>query len=70
MNIYDKIFNRINEGLNIFAKYPGATIHAEHDVIYAGCDGDDESYLSEEDKNRLMDLGWSRNDEGGWEAFT
>ena len=62
--------NRVLEGLQILAKYfHDGDFCAEHDVIYAGSDASDVE-ISEDDLNRLDELGWSI-DEGldSWYKF-
>lgn len=58
-------------GLNILCKYSQGRVdmHAEHDIIYAGPSVSEEE-VSEEDKNKLEELGgWHFSDEGDCWAF-
>lgn len=60
----------IIEGLNIFAKYytkpDGYNVGAEHDVIYAYAT---DNVISEEDLNRLVELGWHQEVDTGDDDF-
>jgi hypothetical protein len=57
----------IAEGLAIFIRHGGAETAAEHDVFYAGCDGD----LSDDEVRELLRLGWGYHDDcDSWAAFT
>lgn len=59
------------EGVAIIAKYlkpDGYDLAAEHDELYFGSD----EGMSEADKARLFELGWSQYDSSGdsWHCFT
>jgi hypothetical protein len=54
-------------GLQIFTKYKGAMLDAQHDTIYAGCA--DDASISKEDQDRLKELDWFVSSEG-WQKFT
>lgn len=57
--------NTIIEGLQILKKYSeDIDIAAEHDVFYAGFDNDIET-VSKEDKEKLDNLGWWKDEENG-----
>lgn len=58
---------RVIAGLQIFAKYKGAMLDAQHDTLYAGCS--DDSSISKEDQDRLKELDWFVGDDG-WQHFT
>ena len=55
------------EAFTIFAKYEGDSLHAEHDILYAG--PSDIASMSPEDVKRLDELGWFIEDES-WAKFT
>lgn len=58
----------IYEGLGIQLKYcPNELCYAEHDIFYGPCD--DEVKLSDEDKEKLINLGWFI-DENTWAIYT
>lgn len=50
-------------GLQIIAKYPKPDIDAQHDMIYARCDGD----MGHDDEAALKAAGWNISEVGGWE---
>ena len=57
---------KLIEALQIFAKYQDNEwpTHCEHDILYVVGITDEE--VSEEDKTRLDELGFSYCDEDGW----
>ena len=59
-------FDKLCEGLSIFARYPEPSVDAQHDIIYAGGGGS----VTPEDEKRLIELGWSSEEEQYWGFFT
>jgi hypothetical protein len=67
---YKRTYAAWAEVFSIFAKYAPdvwGDVAAHHDEIYAGPDAEE---VSEEDRARLEELGWTPNDEGGFHRFT
>ena len=60
-----KRIEEVAAGLQIIAKYPNPDINAEHDVIYARCDGD----MGHQDETALKEASWHISEYGGWEYF-
>jgi hypothetical protein len=57
------------ESFTIFAKYEDvANTHAEHDEFWAG--PTDAGSMSAEDVKRLAEIGWTRDEDGGFHLFT
>ena len=52
-----RTINEVAEGLIILSKYNNSDVCAEHDIIYAG-PYDPEEKISQEDRERLDELGW------------
>lgn len=59
----------IIEGLTILKKYAKSPewIAAEHDILYGP---PTQSDISKEDAERLEEIGWHKEDEDSWAAFT
>lgn len=63
----ERLIKRLAEGLDIISRQAGASVATEHDILYAGSSAP----LSDEDKERLIALGWfwdAEND--SWSIFT
>ena len=59
---------KLVEALQIMMKYGDVEVAVGHDVIYAGPDISET--ISEEDAERLEELGWFESDEDDcWKAF-
>jgi hypothetical protein len=59
--------DKIAEGLEILRKIEGCHTYAEHDVFMVSVPQD----VSEDDRKRLEELGWSKSKGGeGWEIYT
>jgi hypothetical protein len=60
---------KIIKALQVLEKYGPVNVEAEHDVIYAGPEGEPE--YSDVDKLALDELGWHfEADVGNWAKFT
>lgn len=63
----------IREGLEIFEKHLGPDYSiggAEHDILYVAPEDEDKLQLTEEEKQKLDDLGWHLSSEDfGWARF-
>jgi hypothetical protein len=66
---YGTTYAGMAEAFSIFAKYDDSifTTHAEHDLITSG---PDPKTMSDEDKERLKELGWFESDYDCWEMYT
>lgn len=63
------MLSEIIEGMQILQKYyekDGWHVGAEHDIIYMY---ETSRPVSEEDREKLDQLGWRFNDSNGWEKF-
>ncbi len=60
------------EALSIFIKYkPNLYIEGQHDVVFVDLDEETDDRISDEDRDRLDQLGWFWSDEGDcWSHFT